>query len=876
MSENNERSFLSHLLRGLLLVWAIALIASWSWQWLATTKQAADTAATNKPGEQRLTLKEVTAAGQLSGGTVQLAWLESGDPDAPTVVLIHGSPGHKEHFDKLIPLLDKQYHVIALDLPGFGQSQRNILDYSLRSDARYLDQLLAAKGVHQAHIVGYSLGGGVALQTWGLFPERVKSVTLLSAIGVQELELLGDYRLNYALHIAQLRLFQALDFLTPHFGVNDIFDRAIAYARSFSDSDQRPLRGILEVIDVPVLVIHGERDPLVPAAAAREHQRIVPQSELWMGPGRHFMVFASQPPFADELLSFLGRVDREQAVTRSEASPERTAAAAVPFDPSSVPPATGVLLVVLITLIAVATLISEDLACVGAGLLAARGQLSFVAATSGAFVGILVGDLALFAAGRILGRAAVRRRPLRWMFSETSLARASRWFQQRGMAAIFISRFLPGMRLPTYFAAGVVGTSLPLFALWFAFAGLVWTPVLVGASMVLGEQMLESVTWLQDHTWSAIAAVMGLMMIVLKVGIPACSHRGRRQLFGLWRRWTRWEFWPPWLFYPPVAVYVGWLALKHGGLRPVTAVNPGIPAGGFVGESKADIYQQLSSRRQFLAATLLIPGDAPLAARLSLADDFLEQEQCSFPVVLKPDTGQRGQDVVFVASRENVHHHLATHTTDLLIQERLDGVEFGVFYYRHPDEENGHVFSITEKSLPALTGDGVRSVEQLIFDDDRACTMSRVSCENLSARLDDIPELGESVSLAQLGTHCQGAIFLNGDRLKTAQLEASIDHIAKGFHGFNFGRFDLRAPSAEALMAGNGLRIIELNGLTSEATHIYDPSTPLFTAWAVLFEQWRLAFQIGKRQQQLGMPTTSALGLALMAWRFYAAPRKDS
>jgi len=860
----------TRLFRRLLLAWACALLASWTWQFV---RASTDVVAGSAPG---IELLEVDAQGRETDESVQLAYLEAGDPSAPTIVLLHGSPGESEHFENLIPLLASEFHIIAPDLPGFGRSQLEVTDYSLKAFAHYVLQLLDALEVERAHLLGFSMGGGVALQAWNLRPERVASVTLLSSIGVQEFELLGDHLMNHALHMAQLRLLQGLSLATPHFGTTDAFERAVSYARSFSDSDQRPLRGILERIAVPLLVLHGEQDFLVPAAAAREHARIVPHSELWMGTQGHFMVFRPEPPFTAPLLDFLRRVETGDARSRRDADPGRLAKAAERFDPRVIPPASGVLLVVLMVLIAVATLVSEDLACVAAGLMVARGQLSFLAATTGAFVGIFLGDVALFAAGRLLGRAAVRRRPLRWFVSETSLARASRWFEIRGMAAIFISRFLPGMRLPTYFAAGVVGTSLALFAIWFALAGVLWTPALVGLSMLLGEQVLESVTWLEDHTWTAIAAVAVLMMTMIKVVIPAFSHGGRRHLLGAWRRWTRWEFWPPWLFYTPVVLYVIWLALRHGGFRPMTAVNPGIPAGGFVGESKADIHEQLSDRAEYLPATRLLPRHRSIDERLAMVEQFLEQDGCRLPVVLKPDAGQRGKDVVFAASLEEVRDYLRSTRSDVLVQERLGGAEYGVFYYRHPDEESGHVFSITEKRLPEVTGDGARTVEQLILDDDRACAMARVYYDNVVDQLGDVPSPGQPVKLAMLGTHCQGAEFLDGCRLITPQLEAAIDHISKGFDGFFFGRFDLTAPSQEALMAGRDLRIIELNGLTSEATHIYDPSTPLWKAWSVLFHQWRLAFRIGRRNQQLGSPTTSLLGLAGLAWRFYACRRPAS
>ena len=69
----------------------------------------------------------------------------------------------------------------------------------------------------RAHFIAYSLGGGVALEFYRLAPERVESLTLLSSIGVQELELLGDYHLNHALYALQLGFFKLLQEGVPHF-----------------------------------------------------------------------------------------------------------------------------------------------------------------------------------------------------------------------------------------------------------------------------------------------------------------------------------------------------------------------------------------------------------------------------------------------------------------------------------------------------------------------------------------------------------------------------------------------------------------------------------------------------------------------------------
>jgi hypothetical protein len=130
------------------------------------------------------------------------------------------------------------------------------------------------------------------------------------------------------------------------------------------------------------------------------------------------------------------------------------------------------------------------------------------------------------------------------------------------------------------------------------------------------------------------------------------------------------------------------------------------------------------------------------------------------------------------------------------------------------------------------------------------------------------------VQLVELGSHCRGAIFLDGGRLKTPQLEAAIDRISRGFRGFYFGRYDVRAASADEFRAGL-FRVLELNGVSSEATHIYDPAVSLLGAYRVLFEQWRMAFEIGAENRDRGFHPAGVSDLLRLTWnRFQSKERK--
>jgi pimeloyl-ACP methyl ester carboxylesterase/membrane protein DedA with SNARE-associated domain len=770
-------------------------------------------------------------------------WGESGGGELP-IVLLHGSPGSHGDFRRLAPALAQERLVLAPDLPGFGASSRRVVDYSIRSHARWVGDWLEAKGVERAHILGFSMGGGVALELAELHPERVASLTLLSAIGVQEMELLGSYALNHALHGLQLGGLWLLHNAVPHMGALDGFPLDVPCARNFYDTDQRPLRAALEAWQGPLLILHGRNDFLVPPEAAIEHHRIVPQSELVMLDTDHFFVFRGRPDVAPEVADFVQRVDTGLAVERLAAPAERLAAARRPFDPESTPRWVGPALLVAVLLLALSTAVSEDLACIGAGLLVAEGRLGFAAAVFGCFAGIFIGDLLIFAAGRVFGRPAVRRAPLRWWLSERAIAESSAWFTRRGGAVVVLSRFLPGTRVPTYFSAGVLRVSSWRFTLFLLAAVAIWTPLLVFFSQIVGQAALERLAVLQESALLLLLVPLALFLIFRKLLLPLLTWEGRRYAVGALRRWSRWEFWPFWIFYPPVAAYIVYLGVRHRGLTVFTAANPALPAGGFIGESKAEILTGLASAGEVVPAWCYI-GSGTIADRLEEVRRFVEERGGALPVVLKPDAGQRGEGVAIVRDLEHAESHLREHAEPFIVQEFVGGREFGVFYYRFPGEAAGRIFSITEKRTPTVVGDGTSTVEQLILGDRRAVAMARVYFRELGEERFRVPAPGEQVELTQVGAHSRGTLFLDGTHHRTEALRGALDEITACFAGFHFGRYDVKVPSAEHLEAGREIRVLELNGVTAEATDIYDPRNGALHAWGELMRQWSLAFRVG-------------------------------
>jgi hypothetical protein len=337
------------------------------------------------------------------------------------------------------------------------------------------------------------------------------------------------------------------------------------------------------------------------------------------------------------------------------------------------------------------------------------------------------------------------------------------------------------------------------------------------------------------------------------LGVSAPSNRvqiGGWQLFrarlaARFTRIARWEFWPSWAIYLPLIPYLIWLSMRHwrtGGPLTCTRVNPGIPLGGIVGESKWDILQLLP-RESIVPTSLILPG--PTERRVAELETVIRDSAWTWPIVLKPDVGERGRGVRVIGDISEAMRYLRAEPRAVLAQAHHPGpFEAGVFYIRHPNESRGRIFSITDKRFPSVIGDGRSTIRTLIWHHPRLRAQSKAILHGQGGCAERVPEAGREIRVGDIGNHCRGAMFLDGADLITTELTEAIDDIGRHTEGFYFGRFDVRYESTALLKRGQGFRIVELNGLLSESTNIYDPCTSFWRAQRVLREQWRLAFEI--------------------------------
>ena len=323
---------------------------------------------------------------------------------------------------------------------------------------------------------------------------------------------------------------------------------------------------------------------------------------------------------------------------------------------------------------------------------------------------------------------------------------------------------------------------------------------------------------------------------------------------------------PKWLNLVPMVVQWCWLGVRHRSLTLPSAANPGITAGGLVGDGKAEYFAGMGSwARRFVAGFVMLRGGDTTATALAA----LARADLTFPIVAKPDLGWCGFGVRRLDGVADLEAYLRRFPVGeaLMLQRYLDEPgEAGLFYLRPPDQPHGHLLGVLLRHYPRVTGDGCRTMAQLVAADAR---LRRTTCDRLHEcryRADRVPAAGETVRLSLIGSTRVGGRYEDGSALATPRLVATIDAIARDMPQFHAGRFDVRYRSLGELRRGR-FTIIEVNGAGSEAVHAWDPAYSLRQTYRMVFAKQRQLFAIGAAMRARGHAPIGALALARLHLR---------
>lgn len=328
---------------------------------------------------------------------------------------------------------------------------------------------------------------------------------------------------------------------------------------------------------------------------------------------------------------------------------------------------------------------------------------------------------------------------------------------------------------------------------------------------------------------------------------------------------TDWEGWPWAAFYFPLGFAWAWLCLRARSLWFFSASNPTLAFGGFEGEGKREMYEQLP------------PGSFPPTVFLAPNEPFEEVFEkiaaagLRFPFAAKPDVGMKGLLFRVIEDEAALRRYHELVPVDWLAQEFVQWpIELSVFYVRHPLSARGRITGITQKELLEVRGDGRATLGELAAAHPRAERWLAEVRQKHGHRWQEILPDGHVFRLSDTGNRNRGARLHSLKHLIDKDLEALFDRISSHAGPFFYGRYDLKCASLDDLRRGQNFAILEFNGAGAAPNHIYHCGLTLGEAYAEMLRHWRDLFDISRHNHRHGSPHWPFW----RGWRYLRAARR--
>ncbi|HEY9879802.1 MAG TPA: alpha/beta hydrolase [Leptolyngbyaceae cyanobacterium] len=230
-----------------------------------------------------LTLQSQLTSHRVDLPRCRIFYQQGGSQSSSTPILfLHGWGISVEPYQEILQLLAQEHAVLAPDLPSFARSSYSGLIPDYEGYAEFLHLFLEALNIQQVHLVGHSFGGGVSITLAALFPEKVKSVTLLGGTGVPtvsipEIALRRAVEMTWQTFLPRLNL-KFID-IPRVFSHNLLFNTGnvlqVLLLSLYGD-----LRRLLPKVQAPCLLLWSEQDLTIPLDRAQEMAAILPHATL--------------------------------------------------------------------------------------------------------------------------------------------------------------------------------------------------------------------------------------------------------------------------------------------------------------------------------------------------------------------------------------------------------------------------------------------------------------------------------------------------------------------------------------------------------------------------------------------------------------------
>lgn len=311
---------------------------------------------------------------------------------------------------------------------------------------------------------------------------------------------------------------------------------------------------------------------------------------------------------------------------------------------------------------------------------------------------------------------------------------------------------------------------------------------------------------------------------------------------------THWETWHYVVKYIPLSPVWIWYCIRSGNPWFFTSSNPTLTFGGFEGEGKKEMYEQLPPgtypRTIYINPSLSMPE----------VEERLGANNFDYPFIVKPDIGMMGFMVRKISNRGQLMQYHSTMPKQYIVQTLVDyPLEVAIFYYRLPHEKKGTISGMLKKEPAYVIGDGRRNLLQLMEENRNI----RYKLEDIKKRnqqqLDHVLPEGERFNLSLASNRSQGGLVEGIDHEIDDDLQTQMDSWSNYSGKFFYGRYDIKCASVESLKKGKDFYILEFNGAGAGIQHVTANNYSLFQAQAIILHHWKMMFTIAKLNRRNGV-----------------------
>ena len=328
---------------------------------------------------------------------------------------------------------------------------------------------------------------------------------------------------------------------------------------------------------------------------------------------------------------------------------------------------------------------------------------------------------------------------------------------------------------------------------------------------------------------------------------------------------VHWEKWHYHVKYIPLYPAWLWYCLRSASFWFFTPSNPTLTFGGFEGESKKEMYDQLPP------AT--VPRSIYVSPALSFSEvvTLVQSNNFEYPFAVKPDVGMMGFMFRKIDDSNELGIYHEKMPVDYIIQELIKfPIEVSVFYYRFPDQQRGTITGFLKKEMLEVKGDGKATLEQLILQHARAkFRMEEMRSKHFKKLSDIIPD-GMVYRLSWAANLSRGGKLVHLTNEKDEQLLKVFDDLSHYTKQFYYGRYDIKCNSIKELKEGMNFSILEYNGSGAEPHHIYGGGFNLFQAYGIVLHHWNVLYKISRYNYKNGVPYWKFSD----GWKFLRAAKK--